>query len=166
MSAVDPGDKKLTSQSILLSLIEMLQKFDLSDEIGRETVKNTVVYLLTQSTCDESVAKSLVNICEKLIPASNSRLQFYVDTVTSTIHPIDINTSLETCKMNRNTEIQIASAKAKLFELKEAETGWLVMDECDKLRAIQQQICLLRERLTFLIIPFLPCKVRWALRIA
>lgn len=135
----------------------MIHQLDLSDETGRESVKNIVGYLLAQNSCDERLIQSLIEICEKLIPTSHTRLQFYVDIVENIVHPIDVDAyPLNGNNMNRNTEILVESLKAKLFELKDKETRCLDMD--DDLAAIREEILLLKEQLIFLIIPLLPSK--------
>lgn len=82
---------KNSQQSILLNLIDMLQKLDFCDEIGRRNVKDIVLYLLVESNCDENVIKSLIQICEKLIAKVEDRLQFYVDTCKNILQPFSPN---------------------------------------------------------------------------
>lgn len=150
-------DDKLSSQCIFLSLIEMLQMLDLSDQTGRESVKNTIVYLLVQSNCDENLTKSLITICEKLYPTSNSRLQLYVEIVRNILHPIDLDESLSSCKLDSNTETEVSSLVAKLVELRDAQARLLdTTKECGKRSALEEKIGLVKEQLLFSITPFLP----------
>lgn len=153
----DRDENIFAAQTILHSLIEVLHQLDLSDETGRESVKTIVGYLLAQNSCDERLIQSLITICEKLIPTTHIRLQFYVDIVENIIHPIDVDANPLSDKIDLNTEITVASLKAKLFELKEKETRCLETNG-DELAAIREEIFLLREQLIFLIIPFLPSK--------
>lgn len=115
--------------------------------------------LLTNSSCDENHIKSLIKISEKLIPKTSDRLQFYVDIVKNIINPADVDTNNlnTTSKMDPNTEVEVASLKMKLFELKEVETECLEVKDYDKLTSIREEICLCNEQITFLITPFLPC---------
>ncbi|XP_037033540.1 condensin complex subunit 3-like [Bradysia coprophila] len=150
-----PIHDKLSSQCIFLSLIELLQMIDFSDQSGRESVKNTIVYLLVQSaTCDENLTKSLITICEKLIPSSNSRLQFYVDIVKNILHPIDPDGSFSSWKLDSNTETDVKSLSVKLVELRKSQTKLLETNECEKLAAVEKEIGLVKEQLLFLIAPF------------
>ncbi|KAG4067432.1 hypothetical protein HA402_009669 [Bradysia odoriphaga] len=146
---------KLSSQCIFLSLIEVLQMIDFSDQTGRESVKNTIVYLLMQSvTCDENLTKSLITICEKLIPSSNSRLQFYVEIVRNILHPIDLDGTFSSWKLDSNTETDVKSLTVKLDELRERQTKLLETNECEKLSAAEEEMGLVKEQLLFLIAPF------------
>lgn len=154
----DTSGNIFLSQYILLVLIDIFNEFDLSDETGRENLQNVVVYLLTKHPCDENQVKSLVKISETLIPRSSDRLQFYVDIVKSIINPIHVESSslIATCEMDASTEIEVASLKMKLFELKEEETKCHRMKEYDKLIDIKREISLCNEKLTNAITPFLP----------
>lgn len=148
----DKTNDKLSSRCIFLSLIEMLQMNDLSDATGRETVKNTVVSLLAQKTCDESLTKSLIALCEKLIPSSNSRLQCYVEIVNVILHPIDLNGSFSSYQMDANTKAEVSSLVAKLVELEHMLA--ISSEECVESSALEEKIDSVEKQLRFLVTPF------------
>lgn len=153
------SENAIRSEINLLTLIEMLHEFDLSDESGRRSVKNVVVHLLTKHFCDENQIVSLIKISEKLIPTSSDRLRLYVDIVEKITNPIDEDTErLTTIKMDINTEIEVASLKMKLFELEEEERKCLKVKDYDKISTIEDEILLCNEQLAFLVNPLLPCE--------
>ncbi|KAJ6635929.1 Condensin complex subunit 3, partial [Pseudolycoriella hygida] len=148
-------DNFICQQSILLTLLELLQRLDLSDEIGHQSVKGLVVYLLAHVPCDENIIKCLVKICELLMPESDTRLEFYVETVKKVIHPIEVNANFVTSQMNAYTEMQVNSLQSKLSELKQKVACFMDIDEDEELAATHEEIAFLKEKITFFIIPYI-----------
>ncbi|XP_037047135.1 condensin complex subunit 3-like isoform X2 [Bradysia coprophila] len=153
----------MIAQSILFNLIEILISFDYGDEIGRQCLRTLAVHLLTTNPCNEQIIKSLINICEKLIPSSDDRLQVYVDVIRSLVDQDLLEKSLnfmdpnvvEAMEKDPNLNLQVSALKLKLFELKEEESKFVKVKDFARVSCIAEDIALTQDRLVALIRPFM-----------
>lgn len=151
------------AQSILFNLIEILINFDYGDEIGRQRLRTLAVNLLTTNPCNEHIIKSLIKICEKLIPNSDDRLQVYVDVIRSLVDQDLLEKSLnfmdpkvvESMEKDPNLKVQVSSLKLKLYELKEEESKFVKMKDYASVSRIAEEITLCQDRLVTLIRPLM-----------
>lgn len=147
----------------MFSLIEILLTFDYGDEIGRQNLRTLAINLLTTNPCNENIIKSLVKICEKLIPNSDDRLQAYVDVVRSLIDQNSLESALnfsdpnvmESLEKDPNLKVQVSSLKLKLFELKEEESKCVKVKNYANLSLISEQIAMCHEQLANLVRPLM-----------
>lgn len=113
--------------------IEILISFDYGDEIGRQCLRTLVVHLLTMNACNEQIIKSVITICDKLIPSSDDRLQVYVDVICSLVNQDLLEKSLtlmdpyliQAIETDENFNVDVSALKSKLFEVKEEERQFL-----------------------------------------
>lgn len=153
----------IIAQGILFNLIEILLNFDYGDEIGRQRLRTLAIHLLTTNPCNENIIKSLVNICEKLIPNSDDRLQVYADVIRSLVDQDSLEKALnsmdpnvvEAMEKDANLKVQVSSLKLKLFELKEEESKFVKMKDYASVSRIAEEIALCQDRLVNLIRPFM-----------
>lgn len=153
----------MIAQSILYNLIEILISFDYGDEIGRQRLRTLAIHLLTTNPCNEDITKSLVNICEKLIPSSDDRLQVYVDVIRSLVDQDLVEKSLnfmdpnviEAMEKDPNLNLQVSAMKLKLFELKEEESKFVKVKDFARVSRIAEEIALTQDRLVALIRPLM-----------
>lgn len=109
-------------------LIEILMKFDLGDEIGRQNLNTFIKDVLYTQFLGENVVQKLVNCVENLIPESNARLQYFIDIIRSIIEPSpSINfsdpaiTALIDSIKDPDINISIVQLKTRIMELCEQE---------------------------------------------
>lgn len=109
-------------------LIEILLKFDLGDEIGRQNLNAFVSKVLSTQILGESVVQKLVDCVENLIPDSNTRLQYFIDIIRSIIEPsstIDVSdpsiTALLDSIKDPEIKVKIGQLKLRILELREQE---------------------------------------------
>lgn len=153
----------MIAQGILFNLIEILISFDYGDEIGRQRLRTLAVHLLTTNPCNEQIIKSLINICEKLIPSSDDRLQVYVDVIRSLVDQDLLEKSLnfmdpnviEAMEKDPNLNLQVSALKLKLFELKEEESKFVKVKDFARVSHIAEDIATTQDRLVALIRPLM-----------
>lgn len=109
-------------------LIEILMKFDLGDEIGRQNLNSFVSKVLSTQILGENVVQKLVHCVENLIPDSNTRLQYFIDIIRSIIEPsssIDVSdpsiTALLDSIKDPEIKVKIGQLKLRIMELREHE---------------------------------------------
>lgn len=109
-------------------LIEILMKFDLGDEIGRQNLNGFVSKVLSTQILGENVVQKLVNCVENLIPDSSARLQYFIDIIRSIIEPsssIDVSdpsiTALLDSIKDPEIKVKIGQLKLRILELREQE---------------------------------------------
>lgn len=112
-------------------LIEILMKFDLGDEIGRQNLNSFVSKVLSTQILGENVVQKLVNCVENLIPDSNQRLQYFIDIIRSIIEPnssIDVSdpsiTALLDSIKDPEINVKISQLKLRIMELREQENEY------------------------------------------
>lgn len=146
-------------ESILFNLIEILLSFDYGDEIGRQRLQTLAVHLLTTNPCNEHIIESLVKICEKLIPNSDDRLQTYVDVIRSLIDQDSLEkyyshpSVVDAMEKDSNLNLEVASLKFKLIELKEEETKFIKVKDYASVSRLSEEYANHMDRLVNLLRP-------------
>lgn len=109
-------------------LIEILMKFDLGDEVGRQNLNTFIKDVLYTQILGENVVQKLVNCVENLIPDSNARQQYFIDIIRSIVEPSpSINfsdpaiTALIDSIKDPDVNISIVQLKSRIMELCEQE---------------------------------------------
>lgn len=125
----DPESWELQDNQYKLHLlIEILLKFDLGDEIGRQNLNAFVSKVLSSQLLGENIIKKLVHCVESLIPGLDARLQYFIEIIRSIIDPssaIDvcdpsIAALLDSIK-DPETKVKIGQLKLQIMELREQE---------------------------------------------
>lgn len=151
----------MISQSILYNLIEILLTFDYGDEIGRQHLRTLAIHLLTTNPCNENIIKSLINICEKLIPNSDDRLQVYVDVIRSLVDQDLLEKTLkdpsviQALERDPNLQVEVTTLKLRLYELKEEESKCVKAKDYAKVSQISEQITACQDQLVNLVRPLM-----------
>lgn len=128
-------------------LIEILMKFDLGDEIGRQNLYTFIRDVLNTQILGENVVQKLVNCVENLIPDSNARLQYFIDIIRSIIEPCpSINfsdpaiTALIDSINDPDINIAIVQLKSRIMELCEREYEWKHKKDFIQLEKVQEDL--------------------------
>ncbi|XP_033250695.1 condensin complex subunit 3-like [Drosophila miranda] len=110
-------------QNMLLSLVEILDSYDLGDEIGRSNMKTLIKNLLKDCLLDHKIVRVLVRCMEKLITDLNDRMKFFIEIIYETC---DLNTKQNELVHDRNlistllddldtpSKMKISSLKVKI----------------------------------------------------
>lgn len=109
-------------------LIEILLRFDLGDEIGRQNLNTFVSKVLSSQLLGENIIKKLVHCVENLITDLDARLQYFIDIIRSIIDPsssIDVSdpsiAALLESITDPETKVKIGHLKLQIMDLREQE---------------------------------------------
>ena len=155
--------QKLQYQYILRSLTEILHDFDLSDEVGKHSLKDLLAVILTNEDLDECLIKQIVKCVENIILDSDERLQFFHDIIRSIIDPsssgnvIDFSNKsiVEILEKDPNLKVKVSSLKLAIMELKEKETQALSSKNYQVASQIAEDLNAQNEQLNNLMISVL-----------
>ncbi|XP_033250681.1 condensin complex subunit 3-like [Drosophila miranda] len=151
-------------QNMLLSLVEILDSYDLGDEIGRSNMKTLIKNLLKDCLLDHKIVRVLVRCMEKLITDLNDRMQFFIEIIYETC---DLNTKQNELVHDRNlistllddldtpSKMKISSLKVKILELEEQEDNFGRQKEYIQAQSVNKEKMAVTEEYTELIKPLL-----------
>lgn len=139
-------------------MIEILETFDLGDEIGRKNLKSFIANVLSARVLEEHIVKKLVRCTEKIITNSDARLQFFVDIVRSYIDPnntIDFSDQnvvqvIESIK-DPSLKVKVSALKLEILDLKEQETTAFQDKDYANLERITEELIAKNEELIRLL---------------
>lgn len=105
----------------------------------------------------------MINICEKLIPNSDDRLQVYVDVIRSLVDQDLLEKQLnfsdpnviQSLERDPNLKVEVSSLKLKLFELGEEERKFVQLKDYASVSRISEQITLIQDQLVNLVRPLM-----------
>lgn len=133
-------------------LIEILMKFDLGDEIGRQNLNSFVSKVLSTQILGESVVQKLVHCVENLIPDTNARLQYFIDIIRSIIEPsssIDVSdpsiTMLLDSISDPEIKVKIGQLKLRIMELREQENELSAAKDYTSLEKVSEDLAASNE---------------------
>lgn len=153
--------QKLEHQYILLTLIEMLITYDLSDEFGRTNLKEFLSDILLSQDLEEPTVNRIIKCNEILIPDQDERLQFIVDIVRNIV---DLNTSVvaltspdvvNLLNSNQDLKVKVTSIKLKILDLEEQETNCVQQKDYVQAEVYKKSLSEYKDQLTALIEPHL-----------
>ncbi|KAH8389689.1 condensin complex subunit 3 [Drosophila serrata] len=135
-------------QNMLLSLVEMLQSYDLGDEIGRGNMRVLISGLLKDCLLDHKIVCVLVRCTEKLITDLNDRMQYLIDIIyelcelntkqNELIHDRSlINKLLD--DLDTPLKMKISALKVKILELEEHEDNFVRQKEYIRAQAVTEE---------------------------
>ncbi|KAH8371869.1 hypothetical protein KR093_009194 [Drosophila rubida] len=151
-------------QCMLLSLVEMLQTYDLGDEIGRGNMRELITHLLKECLLDHKIIAVLVRCMELLISDVSARMQYFIDII------------YEICELNAKQNdlvhdrslidkllgdgdtalvMNLNSLKVKILELEELEENFVRQKEYIRAQAVNDEKIAVTEEYTDLIQPLL-----------
>uniref|UniRef100_A0A182M4E0 Nuclear condensin complex subunit 3 C-terminal domain-containing protein n=1 Tax=Anopheles culicifacies TaxID=139723 RepID=A0A182M4E0_9DIPT len=131
----DTMDKlqQLYVQCSLQILLEIVLMFDFCDEFGRDNLKQLLSDILCNENLSELNVRLIMETFEKLITDVDTRLNFFVELVSSILEPSrqDVSNSsrqlidayLEKHPEMTSLKLQISALRVKILELKEQESA-------------------------------------------
>ncbi|XP_017031434.1 condensin complex subunit 3 [Drosophila kikkawai] len=151
-------------QNMLLSLVEMLQSYDLGDEIGRGNMRVLITCLLKDCLLDHKIVCVLVRSTEQLITDLNDRMQYFIDIIyelcelntkqNELIHDRSlINKLLD--DLDTPLKMKISALKVKILELEEQEDNFVRQKEYIRAQAVTEEKTAVTAEYTELIRPLL-----------
>ncbi|KAH8279370.1 hypothetical protein KR026_008207 [Drosophila bipectinata] len=151
-------------QNMLLSLVEILQSYDLGDEIGRENLRKLIQTLLKDCLLDHKIVAVLVRCMEQLETDMNDRMQFFIEIIYDLC---ELNTKQNELVHDRNLinkllddldtplKMRITALKVRILELEEQEDTFVRQKEYIRAQAVTEEKAIATEDYTELIRPLL-----------
>ncbi|XP_017125626.2 condensin complex subunit 3 isoform X1 [Drosophila elegans] len=151
-------------QNMLLSLVEILQSYDLGDEIGRGNMRQLIAALLKDCLLDHKIVCVLVRCMEQLITDLNDRMQFFIEIIyelcelntkqNELIHDRSlINKLLD--DLDTPLKMKISSLKVRILEMEEQEDNFVRQKEYIRAQSVNDEKTAVTEEYTELIRPVL-----------
>lgn len=133
-------------------LIEILLKFDLGDEIGRQNLNAFVSKVLSSQLLGENIIKKLVHCVESLIPDLDARLQYFIEIIRSVIDPsssIDVSDPsiaalLDSIK-DPEIKVKIGHLKLQIMDLREQESDLTKNRNFIRLESVTEELAACNE---------------------
>lgn len=149
--------KKLEHQYILLTLIEILLTFDLSDEIGRGNLRTLLTTILTKEAIESTTISTIARCLETLIPSQDERLTFIVDIIRNIVDlnssAIDLSNSavIELLERDPDLKVKVSSIKLKILDLQEQEMNCVQQKDYVRAEKFKEELAICNDNLTTLI---------------
>lgn len=148
----------------MLSLVEILQTYDLGDEIGRANLKELITHLLRECLLDHKIVAVLVRCAEQLVSDVATRMQYFIEIIyeicelnakqNDFVHDREL-----TDKLLDNVEtslvMKIRSLKVKILELEEMEENFVRQKEYMRAQAVNDERMTVTDEYRDLIQPLL-----------
>ncbi|KAL7738641.1 hypothetical protein ACLKA6_006932 [Drosophila palustris] len=151
-------------QCMLLSLVEILQSYDLGDEIGRENMKELITHLLKECLLDHKIVAVLVRCMELLVGDVSARMQLFIEIIyeicelnakqNDLVHDRSLIDKL-LGDVDTSLVMQLNSLKVKILELEELEENFVRQKEYIRAQSVNDEKCAVTEKYTELIQPLL-----------
>lgn len=156
--------QKLEHNYILMTLVEMMSLFDLSDETGRCNLKSLITEMLSREEFDETIMAKVMECLELLVPDADQRLQFVADIIhnlvdvsQSTSVSLDLNNKsvVELLQRNPNLKVKVSSIKLRIMDLQEEETNCINNKDYDRAEKFKEELVECNEQLAQLLSPYI-----------
>ncbi|XP_001986837.2 condensin complex subunit 3 isoform X2 [Drosophila grimshawi] len=151
-------------QCILLSLVEILQSYDLGDEIGRENLKELITHLLKECLLDHKIVAVLVRCVEQLVSDVGARMQYFIEIIyeicelnakqKDLVHDRELTDKLLDNE-DPSLVMKIGSLKVKILDLEEQEENFVRQKEYIRAQAVNDERMAVRDEYKDLIQPLL-----------
>lgn len=154
--------QKLEHNYILMTLVEMMSLFDLSDEKGRTNLKSLITAMLSREEFDETIVSKVMECLELLVPDPDQRLQFVADIIHNLVDvsqsanvSFDLNNKsvIELLQRNPNLNVKVSSIKLRIMDLQEEETNCIKDKDYDRAEKLKEALVECNEQLAQLIAP-------------
>lgn len=133
-------------------LIEILLKFDLGDEIGRQNLDAFVSKVLSSQLLGENIVRKLVRCVENLIPDLDARHQYFIEVIRSIIDPcssIDVSdpsiTALLDSIKDPEIKVKIGQLKLQIMDLREQESEFTKNRNFATLESVSEKLAACNE---------------------
>uniref|UniRef100_A0A4Y0BE79 Nuclear condensin complex subunit 3 C-terminal domain-containing protein n=1 Tax=Anopheles funestus TaxID=62324 RepID=A0A4Y0BE79_ANOFN len=124
--------QQLYVQCSLQIMLEIVLMYDFGDEFGRENLKLALSHIVCNENLSEANVRLIVETFEKLITDVETRLNFFVELVSSILEPSGqdvtdtsrqlIDAYLEKHPEMKMTQLKISELRMRILELKEQES--------------------------------------------
>ncbi|XP_043255103.1 condensin complex subunit 3-like [Colletes gigas] len=137
---------------ILLQLFEITTTYDLSDELGRKKLNELICNTLLGNHWSEKIIECIVSHLQYVIPDVNSRVNILCNVIGDIRAPLtepsqfEQNPQISKYEQEKN-DVDIASLKVKLLELKQIEYQAIQDKEFLKADSLQKEINELTEEI-------------------
>lgn len=156
--------QKLEHNYILMTLVQMMNLFDLSDEKGRSNLKSLITEMLSREEFDETIVAKVIECLELLIPDPDQRLQYVADIIHNLVDvsqsanvSLDLNTKtvIDLLERNPNLKVKVSSIKLRIMDLKEEETNCVKDKDYNRAEQLKEELVQCNEQLTQLLAPYI-----------
>ncbi|XP_060659779.1 LOW QUALITY PROTEIN: condensin complex subunit 3 [Drosophila nasuta] len=151
-------------QCMLLSLVEMLQTYDLGDEIGRGNMKELITHLLKECLLDHKIIAGLVRCMELLESDVSARMQFFINIIyeicelnakqNDLVHDRSLIDKLMS-GVDTSLVMKLQSLKVRILELEEMEENFVRQKEYIRAQAVNDEKIAATDEYTDLVQPLL-----------
>lgn len=135
--------QRLEHHYVLLTLCEIIDTFDMSDELGRNRLQQVICEMLSREQLDEAMVAKAVHCLDRIVPDVNDRLQLVADTIRTVVDAnsatLDLSSAavVELLGRDSNLNFRVSSMKLRIMELEEQERDCITQKEygrAEKLR--------------------------------
>ncbi|XP_053663980.1 condensin complex subunit 3 [Anopheles marshallii] len=154
---------QLYVQCSLQILLEIVLMFDFCDEFGRENLKQVLSDIIRNENLFEVNVRLIMETFEKLITDVETRLNFFVELVSSMVEPSrqDVSNSsrqlvdayLEKHPEMTTLKLQISSLRVKILELQEQESALSAQKDYAGAQLMNEEVNLCNEQYANLVKP-------------
>uniref|UniRef100_A0A182WLX4 Nuclear condensin complex subunit 3 C-terminal domain-containing protein n=1 Tax=Anopheles minimus TaxID=112268 RepID=A0A182WLX4_9DIPT len=155
--------QQLYVQCCLQILLEIVLMFDFCDEFGRDNLKQLLSDLLCNENLSELNVRLIMDTFEKLCTDVDTRLNFFVELVSSILEPSrqDVSKSsrhlidsyLEKHPEMTTLKLQISSLRVKILELKEQESALSARKDYAGAQLVNEKVNVCNEEYANLVKP-------------
>uniref|UniRef100_A0A182JQ35 Nuclear condensin complex subunit 3 C-terminal domain-containing protein n=1 Tax=Anopheles christyi TaxID=43041 RepID=A0A182JQ35_9DIPT len=155
--------QQLYLQYILQILLEIVLMYDFGDEFGRDSLKLVLSHMLCNETLFEMNVRLIMETFEKLITDVETRLNFFVELVSSVLEPSrqDVSNSSRQfidLYLDKHPELtalklQISALRVKILELKEQEGALSAQRDYAGAQLMNEELNMCNEKYAHLVKP-------------
>ncbi|XP_035911786.1 condensin complex subunit 3 [Anopheles stephensi] len=155
--------QQLYVQYTLQILMDIVLMYDFGDEFGRESLKLVLSHILCHENLFEPNVRLIMATFEKLIADVETRLNFFVELVSSVLEPSrqDVSNSsrqLVDAYLDKHPErtalkLQISALRVKILELKEQESALSAQKDYAGAQLINEEVNVCHEKYANLVKP-------------
>lgn len=154
-----PMDKwqKLEHHFVLLTLCEIINTFDLSDELGRCNMRRLLCDILALEEFDETIVAKIVLCLERVVPDTDQRLQLVAEIVRGVLDTgsaaLDLSSAavVELLGRNSNLNFKVSSMKLRIMDLEEQERDSIQQKEYGRAEKLRDEVNECNEQLAALV---------------
>ncbi|XP_050073098.1 condensin complex subunit 3 [Anopheles maculipalpis] len=157
--------QQLYVQYSLQILLEIVLMYDFGDEFGRESLKLVLSHILCHDNLFETNVRLIMATFEKLITDVETRLNFFVELVSSVLEPSrqDVSNSsrqLVDSYLDKHPELtklklEVSELRVKILELKEQESALSAQKDYAGAQQISEEVNVCLEKYANLVKPLL-----------
>lgn len=96
--------EKQCPKFILLQLFEIVEKYDLSDEVGRKNLQEVIIDTLMSDHCSNKIIECIVSHLAKVVPHNNNMLNLVANVISETRLPLKASASTQQMTEEQQTD--------------------------------------------------------------